>query len=237
MFPLIFLPQSPQSTNEVILNYHSDNQPTLGLYTFHQLNGKGQYGNKWHMPKDKNLAYSFLIPKSKISIPNDLLNFHTALIVRDFLANLTHNNIFVKWPNDIIINRKKVCGILIESIKIKNEFYYIIGIGINVLQKNFEDLSKAGSIYTQTSQKFDLSDFSTKFHRYFSEYIIKPKNDEILNSYNTHLFGKGIVSTFLKNEIPQNGIIQYADEKGFIWIDLEQEGLQKFFHKEIEMLY
>ncbi len=45
------------------------------------------------------------------------------------------------------------------------------------------------------------------------------------------------VSVFEKNEVRQNGIIQNVDENGYIWIDLENEGLQKFFHKEIELLY
>ena len=59
----------------------------------------------------------------------------------------------------------------------------------------------------------------------------------ILEQYNQHLFKKGSVALFSKNNQRQNGIIQYADENGFLWIELEKEGLQKFFHKEIEMLY
>lgn len=236
MFPLIYLPESLHSTNEVILKYHNENTPNFGLYTFHQINGKGQYGSKWITEKNQNLAYSLLIQKKNIATPSSLFNFHTAMIVRDFLANLTKKNVSVKWPNDIIINRKKVGGILIEQVKIQQEFYYIIGIGINILQEKFDDLSKAGSLYTQTLQRFSLTEFTEKFHSYFSENITKSE-DDILDKYNAILFGKNQVSLFSKNGIRQNGIIQYVDKDGFLWIDLEKDGIQKFFHKEIEMLF
>lgn len=236
MFPLIYLPESLYSTNEVILKYRNENTPNIGLYTFHQINGKGQYGSKWITKKNQNLAYSFLIQKDKITTPPFLLNFHTAIVVRDFIANLTKKNVLVKWPNDIIINRKKVSGILIEQVKIQQEFHYIIGIGINILQEKFDNLSKAGSIYTQTLQKFALTDFAEEFHSYFSENITKSKGD-ILDQYNNVLFAKNQVALFSRNGIRQNGIIQYVDAEGFIWIDLEKDGVQKFFHKEIEMLY
>lgn len=236
MLPLIYLEESLQSTNEVILEYHTEYEQGLGLYTFCQKNGKGQYGNKWQTESNQNLAYSLLIPQKSIKTPNGLFNFHTAIIVRDFLAKLTKTEVLVKWPNDIIIHRKKVCGILIEQTKIQNQKYYIIGVGINILQKNFEQLSKAGSLYTQTLQTFCLTEFAKEFHDFFCENITKEKQN-IVQDFNEHLFGKGSVSLFSKNEIRQNGIIQYADEQGFLWINLENDGLQKFFHKEIEMLY
>lgn len=237
MFPLISLAESFRSTNEAILDYYSPQQPTFGLCTFHQINGKGQYGNQWHMPKDKNIAYSFLIKESEIFVPKNILNFHTAMVIRNFLAKMTNQNVLVKWPNDLIINRKKVCGMLIETTKIKNENHYIIGIGINVLQEDFGHLPKAGSLLTQTHQKFDLEIFAKEFHHYFSENICKNLYGDILEHYNTFLFGKDSVSLFSKNGMRQNGIIQHTDDEGYLWIHLENDGLEKFFHKEIEMLY
>ena len=61
--------------------------------------------------------------------------------------------------------------------------------------------------------------------------------NNILELYHLHLYRKNEVSVFEKNKVRQNGIIKNVDETGHIWIDLENEGLQKFFHKEIELLY
>ena len=237
MYPLFYLSESLESTNEAILNYHTPSRPNIAIYTFNQINGKGQYGNTWKMPKDQNIAYSLLIDASLIPIGGNFVNFYTAVIIRDFLDNLSDEEVFIKWPNDIIINRKKVVGILIEQIKIDGKSFYIIGIGINVLQRDFSELTKAGSILTQTHQRFNLASLSENFHFYFTKHITHQPSYNILERYNHHLFCRNSVALFSKSNIRQNGIIQYADEKGFLHILLEKDGLQKFFHKEIEMLY
>lgn len=225
------------STNDEIINHISEDEITT-VYTFNQEKGRGQYGNQWKIIPNQNLAYSLAVKNSEISIPNVFLNYYTAIIVRDFLANLTKATAKIKWPNDIILNEKKTCGILIEKRKIENSEYVVIGIGINVLQTNFADFPKAGSILSATGLTFDLHGFTKKFHQ---EIISKLKNilseNEILMTYNAHLFRKNEISVFQKNNLRQNGRIKTADANGFLWIDLENEGLQKFFHKEIEMIY
>lgn len=236
MFPLNYQFESSTSTQDEVEKYLFQTDFGAALYTFNQIQGRGQYGNQWLLKKDENLAYSLMIHEGQIATSLSLINFHTALIVRDFLANLTQGEVFVKWPNDLIIHGKKVCGILIERKKYNNEYYLTIGIGINVLQTEFEALSKAGSIYTQTSKKFDLKQFTLDFHRFFS-YHITLSHDSLMLTYNEHLFNRNRVALFMVNQKRQNGIIKNVDEEGFLWIELEEDGLSRFFHKEVEMLY
>lgn len=236
MFPLLYQAKST-STNDDVLEYVNTLIDGAALYTFHQTQGRGQYGNSWKSSTNENVAYSLAIKEKLIHNSNSLFNFHTALILRDFIANLTNEEVFVKWPNDIIIHRKKVSGLLIEKKKNETDFYFVIGIGINVLQSVFDDLSKAGSILTQTSKAYDLHEFTQAFHQYLTAHLVADTAFPILEQYNQHLFKKGSVALFSKDNQRQNGIIQYADENGFLWIELEKDGLQKFFHKEIEMLY
>lgn len=224
------------STNDEIITLLNEDEPTA-VFTFNQTKGRGQYGNIWKVIPNQNLAYSFAFKTSKINISNTFLNYYTAIIVRDFLANLTNAEARIKWPNDIILNGKKVCGILIEKKKINNTEYYIIGIGINVLQNDFSNLPKAGSVLSATGLRFDLNQFVNEFHQYVISRIEDINPEEILYIYNDSLFRKDEISVFQKNNLRQNGIIKNADKNGFLWIDLEKEGLQKFFHKEIEMLY
>lgn len=225
------------STNDEILSVLNEDESTA-VFTFNQTKGRGQYGNIWKVIPDQNLAYSFSIKTSKININNTFLNYYTAIIVRDFLANLTNADAKIKWPNDIILNGKKVCGILIEKKKINSEEYFILGIGINILQTDFSNLPKAGSVLSVTGLTFDLTKFVHQFHPYLSSRIENiDSENEILENYNHFLFKKDEISVFQKNNVRQNGIIKNADKNGFLWIDLENEGLQKFFHKEIELLY
>ena len=225
------------STNDEILSVLNEDESTA-VFTFNQTKGRGQYGNIWKIIPNQNMAYSLAIKTSKVNISDKFLNYYTAIIVRDFLANLTNADAKIKWPNDIILNGKKVCGILIEKKKINNEEYYIIGIGTNVLQSDFSQLPKAGSILSVTGLSLDLHEFANQFHQNIISKIEQIKSEEeILAIYNDSLFKKDEISVFQKNDLRQNGIIKNADKNGFLWIDLENEGLKKFFHKEIEMFY
>lgn len=235
--PIYYLPSST-STNDEMTDILKTKPINCSVYTFHQTKGKGQYGNHWQSIPFKNLAYSLAIASDLVTLPENVFNYHTAIIIRDFIANLTDSKVEIKWPNDLIIHQKKICGILIEKQKIGNQWFYIIGIGINILQDDFSKLPKGGSILTQTKQKFDLKYFTNNFHRYLVSNILLPKSaNNILANFNTHLFRKEKVSIFEKNNIRQNGIIKNADTDGFLWINLEKEGLKKFYHKEIELLY
>ena len=208
------------------------------IYTFNQTKGKGQYGNSWESPENLNIAYSLAIPSEKIKLRENLFNFHTATILRDFLANLTNTEVKIKWPNDLIIKNKKVSGILIEKKTINEKPYFIIGIGLNVLQKNFENLPKAGSLLTQTEIRFELEKLANQLHEILLMKISEEISDEkLLEELNKNLFRRDLVSVFEIDGIRQNGIIKNVDEEGFLWLELENEGLKKFFHKEIELLY
>lgn len=233
----LFHLESCFSTNDEIITLLNEDEPTA-VFTLNQTKGRGQYGNVWKVVPNQNLAYSIAVPTAQINISDTFLNYYTAIMVRDYLANLTNADTKIKWPNDIILNGKKVCGILIEKKRVNRSESYIIGIGINILQTDFHNLPKAGSILSVTGLSFDVNAFAQQFHQFIHSKIKDiVSEEEILIAYNNSLFGKDEIYVFQKNEVRQNGIIKNADSNGFLWIDLENEGLQKFFHKEIEMLY
>ena len=236
MYPLVFQNEST-STNDDVLKYLNTLNSGLGLYTFNQTNGRGQYGNQWRIAKNQNLAYTLALREDVFPIKDILINFCTASTVRTFLANLTQNEVFVKWPNDLIIHRKKVGGILIEKKKWNSDFYWIIGIGINVLQNDFGELSKASSLLSQTGMEINLTEFAESLHENLIQGLKNIDENRVLETYNQHLFNRKSVALFEINGARQNGIIQQVDENGFLWVDLEQDGLQKFFYKEIQMHY
>jgi BirA family biotin operon repressor/biotin-[acetyl-CoA-carboxylase] ligase len=236
MNSLIYFNNCASTQDELIdfLNQHYLSEDFLAVYTFNQTKGRGQYGNSWENLPEENLAYSFALKTKNINVSDTCFNFYTAILVRDFIANLTKTEVKIKWPNDLILKNKKICGMLFE----KNKNYFVVGIGINILQENFKNLPKAGSVLSQTGLSFELKAFTESLHQYLFEHLVQKEiPNNILELYHLHLYRKNEVSVFEKNKVRQNGIIKNVDENGYIWIDLENEGLQKFFHKEIELLY
>ena len=236
MNSLIYFNNCASTQDELIdfLNQHYLSEDFLAVYTFNQTKGRGQYGNSWENLPEENLAYSFALKTKNINVSDTCFNFYTAILVRDFIANLTKTEVKIKWPNDLILKNKKICGMLFE----KSKNYFVVGIGINILQENFKNLPKAGSVLSQTGLSFELKAFTESLHQYLFEHLVQKEiPNNILELYQLHLYRKNEVSVFEKNEVRQNGIIKNVDETGYIWIDLENEGLQKFFHKEIELLY
>lgn len=236
MNSLIYFNNCASTQDELIdfLNQHYLSEDFLAVYTFNQTKGRGQYGNSWENLPEENLAYSFALKTKNINVSDTCFNFYTAILVRDFIANLTKTEVKIKWPNDLILKNKKICGMLFE----KDKNYFVVGIGINILQENFKNLPKAGSILSQTGLSFELKAFTESLHQYLFEHLVQKEiPNNILELYHLHLYRKNEVSVFEKNDVRQNGIIQNVDENGYIWIDIENEGLQKFFHKEIELLY
>ncbi|MCQ4035950.1 biotin--[acetyl-CoA-carboxylase] ligase [Kaistella montana] len=238
MSALVFLEKCTSTNDEILKHFTLKQSANLALYTFNQTQGRGQYGNNWNLSVNQNLAFSMILSADRFVIRDQFINFRTAEVLANFLAIMTKSPVEIKWPNDLIINNKKVAGILIEKKNINGISYFIIGIGLNILQVDFQELSKAGSLFTQTGKKFELHNFTEKLYSYLVENLAKNVSEEnILKEINQRLFKKDKVSVFSQNGMRQNGIIKNVDEEGFLWVDLENDGLKKFYHKEIELLY
>lgn len=227
------------STNDQVLSFlASRSLGSCAVYTFNQTKGRGQYGKVWQSSADENIAFSMAIPVKNIQLSPNLFNYYTAIILRNFIAKITLLDVLVKWPNDFILQNKKIGGMLIEKKTANQEEYYIIGFGLNVLQVDFGNISNASSLHNCTLRNYDLEHTALILHKHLLDHLFIPKtNAEILKTYNQHLFKIEKISVFEKDNIRQNGIIKNADENGFLWIDLENDGLQKFYHQEIKLLY
>ena len=109
MNSLIYFNNCTSTQDELIdfLNQHYLSEDFLAVYTFNQTKGRGQYGNIWETTPEENLAYSFAIKTKNISVSDILFNYYTAILIRDFIANLTQTGVKIKWPNDLILKNKK----------------------------------------------------------------------------------------------------------------------------------
>ena len=142
---LIHLPHV-ESTNDFLsrLLAKSDPKPGTAITADFQDSGRGRFGKKWHSESGKNLLLSvFLIPDflrvSEVFFLNMLLSVSICSCLQKKLPGLS-DQISVKWPNDILVDGKKICGLLIQngfsSDRIQST---IAGIGLNVNQLHFDD--------------------------------------------------------------------------------------------------
>lgn len=120
------------------------------VWTVNQTNGKGQMGNVWLSEPGKNLMFSIFMSKNLPAIHDKFrLTMEISLTVLQYLRSIHTGEFVIKWPNDVLLNHKKVCGMLLEnSVSNSNIQYIIAGIGINLNQSDFRQLPNAGSLYT-----------------------------------------------------------------------------------------
>ncbi|HEY3298855.1 MAG TPA: biotin--[acetyl-CoA-carboxylase] ligase [Armatimonadota bacterium] len=126
-----------------------------------QTAGRGRRGKHWSSPPGAGLYLSIILRPAKPYSELWQLAFVAALAAADAVARITHLPARIKWPNDIHLNGRKVCGILIESKSSTSasERPVIIGIGINVNTDSFPpDLAdKATSLLLETDTHYDIS--------------------------------------------------------------------------------
>lgn len=208
-----------------------------------QTGGRGQMGSEWKIQSGKNLTFSVLVKDLLLEINHIFhLNVAVAVSVIETLSELEIKDCAIKWPNDILAEGKKVGGILIEnSIKSDGEIFSIIGIGLNVNQKHFENLPKASSLSKLKNCDFDkemiLISIAKNLYRNIS--LIRNKNTtQIWEKYHSKLYKKDVPMPFeSKNGTKFMGIIQGVDKAGKLNVLLENDTVKSFDIKEVRLLY
>jgi len=132
--------------------------PPVAVYTSNQLAGRGRRGDSWQSEPYKNLTISFLLDYcSKDATQSFALIMQTSLVVMHLLGQLGVPNLAIKWPNDIMSGSKKICGILVERALLGSQSSpFVVGVGINVNQQDFESLTHATSVRLKTDETFDI---------------------------------------------------------------------------------
>ncbi len=206
-----------------------------------QLAGKGQYGSKWIAEPRKNLLMSIVFRPGFLRIDQQFfLNMAISLACRKAINNFTSEKVWIKWPNDLILQHKKIGGILIEQMITGQKIdYSIIGIGINVNQQNFPDaLPRASSLLIIENKSFLIHDI---FHELLSnslnnyEQLQAQNYAEIKQDYLNHLLGFGKTQNYLWNDKRIKGMIEDIDNNGKLMLRIEDK-VHSFGLKDIEWI-
>ena len=123
-----------KSTNSTALRIIKETNYTLGMVVAEtQTEGRGQYARKWASLKG-NLFVSFFNELKKTNLSIKVITKSNCLLVKNLLSKFTNKRITIKKPNDLLIDKKKISGILQEVILIKGKKFLITGIGINIIK-------------------------------------------------------------------------------------------------------
>ena len=121
-----------KSTNNTALRIIKETNYTLGMVVAEtQTEGRGQYGRKWISLKG-NLFVSFFNELKKTNLSINVITKSNCLLVKNLLSKFTNKRITIKKPNDLLIDKKKISGILQEILFIRDKKFLITGIGINI---------------------------------------------------------------------------------------------------------
>ena len=147
----------------------TDCNPPFVLYTYDQRKGRGQGGNTWNSQPGNNIALSLVSP---VPHPDEsvLLNKAIALAARSAIEEISGLEVFIKWPNDLIVRNRKVGGLLMEVSQIaEGKRWLCTGLGINVNQTRWEDLPNASSLKRFTGNDYALLDVLKIVVRHFQQ--------------------------------------------------------------------
>ncbi len=170
-----------ESTNDVAHKLIKKNisTPTL-IFSKKQTKGRGTMGKKWISLKGNIfLSILLIIDSKKINFKQyALLN---AYLIRKILSKYLLNRISIKWPNDLLIEKKKVCGILQEFIKFKDKEFLIIGVGINTSASPNIKNYKTTSMQDFTKKKVDNERILKDFKKMYEKFIKDVKTFKFLD--------------------------------------------------------
>ena len=232
------------STNDFAATLLSkDKQPegTIVL-TEYQTDGKGQGINKWYSRKGENILMSLILYPEFLDVSKQFyLSEMVTLSIIKMIKDKPGLKCKIKWPNDIFLNDKKIGGILIQnSIKgqtIKNS---IIGIGLNVNQKEFsEKLPGASSLAIEYGKELDKQGLFYALVQNLDSYYLKLRNGEyeiIKREFIKNLLGyDSILKCQTENGERFDAKIETVKETGEIVLNVNDE-IKSFMHGQIRFI-
>jgi BirA family biotin operon repressor/biotin-[acetyl-CoA-carboxylase] ligase len=210
------------------------------IFAEEQTQGRGQKNHVWESQKGENITMTLIINAYGLKLDTQFeLSCATALGCRDFFNKYAGDETCIKWPNDLYWRDRKAGGILIENVIKGNTWEKaIIGIGININQVDFGNMSKKPvSLKQITGKSFDAKALAKELCLFLNQRFTELKAgyiDAQLKAYNQDLFKLNQVASFKKGEEIFKAIVEGVNAKGQLLI--KRESTEAINHGEIEWM-
>lgn len=209
----------------------------LPSFTFidsnYQSEGRGRLGRQWDSKPNENLMFSILLKEKEFIDKFESISLLIGVSVLKTLKSLDVEDVSIKWPNDVYVKGKKICGILLESVNLE---CLIIGIGLNVNQKDFNNLN-ATSIHVEKNEPYSIDDVKDALY----DQIIKDLNElktgsskylDTVNKFN-YLENKKVLGCI--NNVWEEVEVKYINKKNHL-IALFNGKEVEFYTDEIRLI-
>lgn len=208
-----------------------------------QTAGRGSRGRSWESPAKTALYMSLLLTNPQIKPENaSMLTLVMGLSVAEAVEKLSGLQGRIKWPNDVVLSKKKICGILTEmSAGAAGISHIIIGVGINLMQKVFpEELSdKATSLYMETGREISRADMAAgvmdAFERNYTEFCKTQDMSGLKEAYESVLINLGQPVLVLDPAGEYEGISQGIDSRGELLVKRQDGTLATVYSGEVSV--
>ncbi|MEA3495152.1 MAG: biotin--[acetyl-CoA-carboxylase] ligase [Bacteroidota bacterium] len=209
------------------------------VFTQFQTFGKGYGANVWESKKNKNLLFSIIFKPDFIS-PSGifLISKIVSLSIKRFVQKYVKEDVFIKWPNDIYVEDKKIAGILIyNELSSESISFSISGIGLNINQVSFsEALPNPVSLKILTKENHNIDTCLQELIKEIDRFYSIAKNgfiEKIANEYLNSMYLLEKEHIFKdENGNKFNGKIKGISEEGFLLVETKS-GTGKYDFKEI----
>ena len=207
-----------------------------------QTAGKGRRGRAWNSPAGENIYMSLLLRPHFGANVAPMLTLLMAYSVGKVLRAAGFDNVQIKWPNDLVLNNKKICGILTEMTMKETEIdHVVIGVGINVNSREFpKDLSQtATSLYLESSKiserKLLIEEIVNVFWDIYQQFVSHQNLSFVQKEYEEMLINKNKEVLVLE---PGNEYVAYAkgiNETGELLVQTNDGSERKIYAGEVSV--
>ncbi len=217
------------STNELAKEYIADSLGEGAVIVAEvQTQGKGRLDRVWESPKG-GLWLSIILKPGETVIGDKMgvIPLMTGSAVAHAISTFAEIEARVKWPNDVVINGRKVCGILSQSIVHDDERWVVVGIGVNVnnkVREGYEFSPVSTSLTEELGEELDVDSLMKIVVcelEHFYNLLKEDKSDEVLEDWLglSDTIGKKVKITTPTEEIV--GVARGIDENGALILELE----------------
>ena len=169
----VFRYKKVNSTNNSAIRLIKNSNLNYGMIISELQNkGRGQYGNKWISYRG-NMFISFFYNLKNFSISLKKLTTINCLLVKKLLSFYYKDEITFKKPNDLLIDKKKICGILQETLIKHNKKYLIVGIGINLTKNPIIKNYPTTNLYSLINKKIPKKKIENKIKKVFETNLFR----------------------------------------------------------------
>ncbi|MBQ8360982.1 MAG: biotin--[Bacteroidaceae bacterium] len=231
------------STNSYLRNLPADKveKEFVAVVAKSQTAGRGQRGNSWESAPNKNLTFSIMMHPTFLTANEQfILSQAMALSVKETLDDYVRSpHPRIKWPNDIYWNKKKLCGILIETdLMGKNMETCIIGVGINLNQETFHsDAPNPVSVWQITGHATEpltiMKKIIQRFVTYYNQ-IRQGQTHDLIDHYHKGLFRRVGYHLFRQGDTQFDARIRGVKTDGHLLLEDREGNIRTFGFKEVE---